>query len=190
MFTRDFVCSQASSYGYFVGCLFLFDACRPRRLPEWMHLPSTVLKKRTCFGIPLIQKFMVFQKKKRTTSLCNDFTITTYYNSEFLQFFNRFHTFGFCQGTANAPCPNLRWFYLRRRKRRNYSQRGSTVFAAHRWGPVLEALGAAGRFWKGNWILQRQMEYILSQQKNYTCCYTSTLFNAFLGIFTCVIMLN
>ena len=77
MFTRNFVCSQASFNGYYLClCVFFVEL---RRLPEWMHLPSTVLKKRTCFGIPLIQKFMVFKKKE------NDITLQWFYHYNILQ---------------------------------------------------------------------------------------------------------
>ena len=102
----------------------------------------------------------VVQPKKRTTSIWNGFTITTYYNREFLQFLNRFHH---CQGTANAPCPNLQWFYLRRRKRRfsrNAAQRET-------WIRCKSLRSGAGSFGRRRSVLRRELNCTKANQPNY-----------------------
>lgn len=154
-------------------------------------------EKRTCFGIPLIQKKVSKQKKE------NDITLEWFYHYNILQQWILTILQPFSP-TAKA-LPTLRaqifgGFISGVENRRNYSQRGSTWL--HRF-PGFEnrksLRSGAGSFGRRRSGLKRELNLTKANQpngihfvitKNDTFCYTSSLFNAFLGIFTCWIMLN
>ena len=110
MFTRNFVCSQASVNGYSFDMLFFWRDVRD-------YLSGCIFRqqfwKKNLFWDTLDSKKGVQAKKRERHHFgmilpLQHITTVNSYNSSTV--------FTHCQGTANAPCPNLRWFYLRRRK--------------------------------------------------------------------------
>ena len=134
----------------FFWILFLSDACR---LPEWMHPPSTVLKKMNLFWDTLDSKNSWFKKRCSTQKKENDINLEWSYHYNILQqwILTILQPFSPLPRHCQRSVPKSSVVLSQASKTSFQSQRGVFPFsrfrfATNRWGPVLEALGAAGRF--------------------------------------------